>query len=82
MTFATVITIIYFVVTRLDGPAEAWLVTGALMSAPIIYRLLMGPLQLVLKVIAFILVVAMFCEVAIFLFLMIQRIILAFNSSP
>ena len=54
VTIAATLGTIIFCVNRLDGPAEAWSVIGAIVSAPIIYHLLIGPLKLLLKIIGFI----------------------------
>jgi hypothetical protein len=75
LTCATTIGIIYLCATRLHGDAEVWSIIGALVSAPIIYRVLVGPLRFLLKPIWFVCTVLLISGLVIALIKMVQEIV-------
>jgi hypothetical protein len=75
ITCAITIGIIYLCATKLHGDAQTWSIISAVVSAPILYRILVGPLRSLLIAMRYVLIVVLIGGLVTGLIIMIQDII-------
>lgn len=75
ITCAITIGIIYLCATKLHGDVKTWSIVGAVVSAPIVYLILVGPLRSLLFAMRYVIIVLSIGGLVTALIIMIQQII-------